>query len=66
MNANLTTFIRESIDKQKQRIKEITDVHNFVLNQEVANAINEIKKLQNECPHEFHNKQCIFCDKVEK
>ena len=54
------------IVEKKKRIEELIDPTIFVLNKEVVELQNDIIKLQEECPHEYKNGTCKYCEKEEK
>jgi hypothetical protein len=57
--------IRERIDDNNVRIRELMTPSDFVLNNDVAKLLEENKQLQNKCTHEFYKGVCIYCDKKE-
>ena len=56
--------IREKIDANNLIIRSKLD--NFVLTDEIKNLLAENETLRNECPHEFIDGICIYCDGFEE
>lgn len=60
--------IRERVDKINAQIeaKVRAQVEQFVLNPEITELYNQLRKLQEQCPHMYDDKGvCIFCNKVK-
>ena len=53
--------IRDKINLSNKIIEKNLNKSTFVLNDEVAKAIKEIKQLQQICPHKFENNVCVYC-----
>ena len=59
--------IRKEIDKNNERIFELTSKIRFTLNKEVNDLLAENRKLQSQCHHVFDEEGiCIFCDAMEE
>lgn len=58
-------FIRNRINELNELIASKFDPTQFVLNEDVINAYNEIDELQKHCNHKFEDGKCIFCDFLE-
>ena len=54
------------VTKKKQRIEELLDLTTFVLNKEVEALQQDIAELQKDCPHEFEEGVCKYCEKEEE
>lgn len=57
--------IRKKIDANNTEIQNRMKKNRFVLDSVIFELSSEISKLQTECPHEFINSSCIYCDKEE-
>ena len=54
--------IKEKVDALYSKIEKAIAVGIFVLNPDIAEAYDEIEKLQNQCEHEFDNNGCCkYC-----
>lgn len=58
--------IRDEIAQRNEIIDTCMRVNQFVLNSAVYSVMREIMELQKECPHEFQNGKCIFCNQEEE
>lgn len=54
-------YIKQNIDKNNQIIASILNPGQFVLNNTIAELLNENKQLQEQCDHEFVDGYCIYC-----
>ena len=57
--------IKARIDQNNQMIEEMTQINVFVLNNMVADLLEENKYLQSKCKHKFENGFCIYCYKMQ-
>lgn len=55
--------IRKAIDENNKIIQNLFTPNSFTLNNTIAQLLEENKKLQEQCEHEFQDGYCIFCDK---
>lgn len=55
--------IRKAIDENNKIIQSLFTPNSFTLNNTIAQLLEENKKLQEQCKHEFKDGYCIFCDK---
>ena len=53
--------IQDKINFNNKKIKESLDPSVFILQEEVAELLDENEKLRKICPHEFENNKCIYC-----
>lgn len=58
-------FIKNKIDANNEVIEKCFTPNIFTLNNVVAELIEENRKLQQECTHEYENGYCIWCYKEE-
>ena len=58
--------IKERIDTNNKRIREIINPDEFVLNNIVRDLLVENSKLQEQCTHNFIDGYCEYCYKEEK
>ena len=58
--------IRQKIDSNNKIIKQIMNPSSFVLNNSISDLLEENRKLQKECPHQFEDGFCIYCDIEEE
>lgn len=59
--------IRAQVVKNNKKIEECLNPRFFTLNKEISELLEENKKLQRICPHEYDDMgYCIFCDKEYK
>ena len=56
--------IREKIDSNNSIICSKLD--SFILTDEIKNLLAENDLLRRECPHEFENGVCVYCDGFEE
>lgn len=56
--------IRAIIDKNQKIIQ--SGINKFILNKEIAAALQENDRLRKICTHKFENGFCIYCDTQEK
>lgn len=57
--------IRKRIDECNEKIEEVFNPTQFVLNSETVELMEEIAKLQLQCEHNFVDGVCEFCDMEE-
>lgn len=57
--------IRKQIDINNKTIASLMTPNSFVLNNTVANLLEENRQLQSLCNHEFEEGYCVYCDKEE-
>lgn len=57
--------IKNKIDENNKMIEKCLSPNQFTLNNTVAQLLQENKKLQNKCTHNFENGFCIYCYKEE-
>lgn len=57
--------IGEIIRENNERIEELMNPNQFVLNNTVAELLEENRALQEQCTHEFEDGFCIYCLKSE-
>ena len=59
--------IREAILENNEKIHALLEEDIFALNKEVSKLLRENRVLQENCPHEYNEKnECIYCFKKEK
>ena len=58
--------IKKEIDFRNKLIEEALTPNVFTLNNTVAGLLKEISKLQEQCPHEWDNGYCIYCNKQKE
>lgn len=58
--------IKEKIDSNNAIIANILSPNIFTLNSTVANLLEENRKLQAQCQHNFVNGYCEYCYMEEK
>jgi len=58
--------IRKKIDLNNQLIKESLSPNIFTLNETIFRLLQENRKLQAICQHQYEDGYCIFCDKVDE
>lgn len=61
---NLT--IKEQIDRNNALIEKIMTPNVFILNNTVADLLQENAELQKKCTHEFEDGYCVYCYKEEE
>lgn len=54
--------IRELINNNNKQILELLTVDHFTLNTKVHDLMMQNQMLQSQCPHDFVNGRCIYCD----
>lgn len=57
--------IKNKIDENNKIIEECLSPNQFTLNNTIARLLQENKKLQSKCTHNFENGFCIYCYKEE-
>lgn len=57
--------IKQHIDFLNDQIRTMMFPSVFTLNNGIANIMQEIKELQEECPHEYEEGCCKYCYKKE-
>lgn len=57
--------IREQIDKNNEAIQKFLEPDLFTLNNVVAALLEENRELQRQCPHNFVDGFCEYCDMEE-
>lgn len=60
------TEIKTKIDQNTLTMQKLFNPNTFTLNEEMLNLIEENAKLQAQCPHEFENGICKFCNITEE
>ena len=61
------TYIKQRIDANNEKKKKNLSVNIFTLNNTVSELLNDNRKLQEECPHEFDEDGfCIYCYKMKE
>ena len=58
--------IKEKIDGNNRIIESLFNPNVYTLNNTVAELLEENKKLQAQCQHEFKEGYCVFCYCEEK
>lgn len=58
--------IKEKIDGNNRIIESLFNPNVYTLNNTVAELLEENKKLQAQCQHEFKESYCVFCYCEEK
>lgn len=60
-------YIKRKIDANNALIEKNLSVNIFTLNNTVSELLNDNRKLQEECPHEFDEDGfCIYCYKMKE
>ena len=60
-------YIKRKIDANNALIEKNLSVNIFTLNNTVSELLNDNRKLQEECPHEFdEDGLCIYCYKMKE
>lgn len=60
-------YIKRKIDANNALIEKNLSVNIFTLNNTVSELLNDNRKLQEECPHEFDEEGfCIYCYKMKE
>ena len=54
--------IKKEIDFRNKLIEEALSPNIFTLNNTVSELLKEISDLQKQCPHEWDNGYCIYCN----
>lgn len=57
--------IKLEIEKKNRQIREMIMPSFFSLNNGVQVLMNEIKDLQSQCPHNYEDGFCVYCNKIE-
>ena len=55
----------KKIQESQKLIEELLDPASFVLNKQIEELQQQIKLLQDDCPHEFIDGVCKYCQKEE-
>lgn len=55
--------IKVKIDELSRQIEERIITDHFTLNKDIMEIENKIADLQAQCPHQFENGICIYCQK---
>lgn len=58
--------IKQKIDENNSIIEQLVTPNKFTLNNTVAKLLEENKKLQAQCQHNFINGYCEYCYMEEK
>ena len=58
--------IKQKIDENNSIIEQLVTPNKFTLNNTVAKLLEENKKLQAQCQHNFRNGYCEYCYTEEK
>lgn len=58
------TEIRFKIDENNKVIQQL--LNKFILNSELKELMDENEQLRKECPHNFVNGVCTYCDVLEE
>lgn len=58
--------INQKINENNDRIEQLLVAHNFILNTQVNELIQQNKALQESCSHNFQNGCCKYCYKEEE
>lgn len=58
--------IKQKIDENNSIIEQLVTTNKFTLNNTVAKLLEENKKLQAQCQHNFINGYCEYCYMEEK
>ena len=58
--------IRNEIQRLNQQLKEVINTSQYILNNVVVDITNQIKELQDKCPHDEIDETgfCVFCNKL--
>lgn len=60
-------YIKQKIDVNNALIEKNLSVNIFTLNNTVSELLNDNRKLQEQCPHEFDEDGfCIYCYKMKE
>lgn len=60
-------YIKRKIDANNALIEKNLSVNIFTLNNTVSELLNDNRKLQEQCPHEFDEEGfCIYCYKMKE
>ena len=61
------TYIKQRIDANNALIEKNLSVNIFTLNNTVSELLEDNRKLQEECPHDFDEDGfCIYCYKMKE
>ena len=58
--------IKQKIDENNSIIEQLVTPNKFTLNNTVAKLLEENKKLQEQCQHNFINGYCEYCYMEQK
>lgn len=58
--------IKSKIDANNKIIEELMQPNTFTLNNVIAELLEENRRLQSECEHEYENGYCAFCYRAEE
>ena len=58
--------IKKLIDENNKLIEQSLTPNIWTLNNSVAELLEENKRLQKECSHEYENGACIYCYKLKE
>jgi hypothetical protein len=58
--------IRQKINENYEIIQTNLITETFTLNTTISELLEENEKLRQQCPHEFKNGTCIYCDLAEE
>lgn len=58
--------IKQRIDDNNSLIEQLMTPNKFVLNNTISELLDENKKLQDQCEHQFEDGFCVYCYKMEE